>query len=402
MDAPPPPSAGKPSLGGALRALREAAGVTQAGWAAHLGYGRSTVQRWEQGEAVPDAAAEAAIRAACEAKGLYHRYDRGPLAGVVVTPDWLHRLLAEARLAGGGDADRAAPSPTSVGPGPPVAAPAPVRVAPGTFVGRTGEVDRLRNALASAVAGEGRLVLLAGEPGIGKTRLAQELSAEAQSRGCLVLWGRCWEGEGAPAFWPWVEALGAYARAREPSTLRAQFADAASDIAQVVPQVRALLPDLPAPPASDPEQARYRLFDGVTAFLGRVAAAEPLLLVLDDLHWADKPSLLLLQFVTRHLAAMRLLLIGSYRDTDLDRRHPLAELLPALRREPVDERLSLRGLSAAEVERLLASRAGHELDEGGRWRRRCTRRRRATRCSSWRRCATSRRPAATRRRTAGG
>jgi tetratricopeptide (TPR) repeat protein len=133
-----------------------------------------------------------------------------------------------------------------------------------------------------------------------------------------------------------------------------------------VPQVRALLPDLPAPPASDPEQARYRLFDGVTSFLGRMATAEPLLLVLDDLHWADKPSLLLLQFVTQHLAGTRLLVIGTYRDTDLDRRHPLAELLPSLRREPAAERLSLRGLSAEEVERLLAARAGHALDEGGR------------------------------------
>jgi class 3 adenylate cyclase len=245
---------------------------------------------------------------------------------------------------------------------PRTTAPAP----PAGFVGRAAELDSLRTALESAVAGHGRLVLVAGEPGIGKTYLAQALAHEAHGRDCLVLWGRCWEGEGAPAYLPWLEAIGAYARTREPSTLRAQLADAAADIAQVVPQVRALLSDLPPPPASDPEQARYRLFDGVTAFIGRVAMAQPLALVLDDLHWADRPSLLLVQFVTQHLAGMRLLLVGTYRDTDLDRRHPLAELLPSLRREPAAERLSLRGLSAEEVEHLLTARAGHDLDEAGR------------------------------------
>src|SRR5215218_5044310 len=174
--------------------------------------------------------------------------------------------------------------------------------APATrFVGRSAELTELHAALNATTAGRGRLVLVSGEPGIGKTRLAQELSTEAQGRGCLVLWGRCWEGEGAPAFWPWVELLGAYARSLDPQTLRSRLGDAAPDLAHLVPHIKSALPDLPAPPPAEPEQARFRLFSGVTDFLTTVASVRPLVLVLDDLHWADKSSLLLLQFLVRQL-----------------------------------------------------------------------------------------------------
>src|SRR3712207_2226802 len=199
------------------------------------------------------------------------------------------------------------------------------------------------------LAGDGRLVMLVGEPGIGKTRLAQELAAEAERQGCLVLWGRCWESEGAPAFWPWIQIIGGYARTQEPAALQRALGPAAADIAQLVPEVRALLPDLPAPAPTEPEAARFRLFGGITAFLTGQALDQPLVLILDDLHWADKPSLLLLQFLARELGDSRMLVVGTYRDTDLDRQHPLAEALTSLRREPVFERLPLAGLGEEDV-----------------------------------------------------
>jgi class 3 adenylate cyclase/tetratricopeptide (TPR) repeat protein len=234
------------------------------------------------------------------------------------------------------------------------------------FVGREAELATLGTALAEAQGGRGRLLLLVGEPGIGKTRLAEELVREAAGHGWRVLWGRCWEGEGAPPFWPWVQAIGAYARGRAPRVLQEELGAAAADIAQLVPDVRALLPDLPPAPAAEPEQARFRLFGGITTFLQESAARQPIVLVLDDLHWADKPSLLLLQFLARELRAARLLVLGTYRDTDLDRRHPLAEALTALRREPVFERIVVRGLPPADVTALLEATFGQEADQQAR------------------------------------
>src|SRR5262249_4957556 len=152
-----------------------------------------------------------------------------------------------------------------------------------------------------AIAGRGGMVLLVGEPGIGKTRLAEELTDLARERGARALWGRCYEGEGAPALWPWVEILRAWLRRCEPDVARAALGPGAADIAQVVPEVRRLLPDLPEPPTLEPAQARFRFFDAVAAFFAQAGVAQPLVLILDDLHWADTSSLLLLEFLARDL-----------------------------------------------------------------------------------------------------
>src|SRR6266508_3807639 len=186
------------------------------------------------------------------------------------------------------------------------------------FVGREAELAALSADLDAAAGGCGGVVLLAGEPGIGKTRLAEELAAQETARGALVLWGRCWEGEGAPAFWPWVQVVRAYVKAGDPAALRHDLGAGAVDIAQVVPAVRDCLPDLPVPPPMEPEAARFRMFDSLAGFLRAASAPRPLLLILDDLHWADAPSLALLRFVSRELEPASLLVVGIYRHAEVD------------------------------------------------------------------------------------
>jgi tetratricopeptide (TPR) repeat protein len=228
----------------------------------------------------------------------------------------------------------------------------------GTFVGRQREMGELKAALEEALSGQGRLVMLAGEPGIGKTRTARELASHAESQGTQVLWGWCYEEAGAPPYWPWFQPLRSYIQHQDPDQLRSQMGPAAADIAEIIPEVREKLPGLEPPPALEPEQARFRLFDSVTTFLENASQAQPLLLALDDLHWADKSSLLLLQFLTRQLGGSRLLVVGCYRDVELSRQHPLSETLAQLSREPVFRRMLLRGLSQDDTHRFLEVTAG--------------------------------------------
>jgi DNA-binding SARP family transcriptional activator len=228
----------------------------------------------------------------------------------------------------------------------------------GAFVGREHELGELRAGLDEAIGGRGRLFLLVGEPGIGKSRLADELAAHAGARGARVAVGRCWEAGGAPAYWPWVQPLRAYARSADPSALRAQLGAGAAVIAQIVPELRERLGGVERPPALEPEAARFRLFDAVAEFLRRASAEQPIVLVLDDLHAADAPSLLLLEFVARELGTMRVLVIGACRDVDPLPAKPLARTLAEVSRAPGTRRLDLRGLgepAVAEYVRLTAA-----------------------------------------------
>ena len=229
------------------------------------------------------------------------------------------------------------------------------------FVGRGPELDGLKGRMENAMSGNGGLVMLVGEPGIGKTRLTQELSVYARMRGAQVLFGQCYEGEGAPPYIPFIEALRQYVGSRPAEDLRSELGDAASDVAKLVSEVRTALPDIPHSPEQEPEAERYRLLEAVTSFLVNASTANPLLLVLDDLHWSDKPSLLLLQHLARRLAGSRILTVGTYRDVELDRRHPLSEVVADLRRERLYERVLLRGLDDDGVLALLEGRAGHDV-----------------------------------------
>ena len=217
------------------------------------------------------------------------------------------------------------------------------------FVGRERELEELEAGLEDAGSGRGHLFLIAGAPGIGKSRLANELAARARHRGARVLWGRCWEAGGAPAYWPWVQVLRAHIRNDEPLALLAGLGPGAGDIAQILPELRDRYPDLPEPTSLDPESARFRLFDSTTTFLRETAKDGPLVLVLDDLHAADAPSLLLLGFLAGQLTDARVLVLGAYRDEDLMADRHLARIVLEMDRQPATRHLRLSGLSELEV-----------------------------------------------------
>src|SRR5580704_7906551 len=183
------------------------------------------------------------------------------------------------------------------------------------FVGRERELAELRAGLDDVSASHGRLFLLSGEPGIGKTRLAEEISRDAAVRGIRVVWGRCWEGGGAPAYWPFIQILRACVEGVDAEHLKALLGSGASEIARLIPEIKLALPSLEeAKRVTGSESAQFLLFDAVATLLKNVARTGPLLIVIDDLHDADQPSLQILRFVARAAKDTRILIIGTYRD----------------------------------------------------------------------------------------
>ena len=173
-----------------------------------------------------------------------------------------------------------------------------------------------------------------------------------------MLWGRCYEEEGVPPYWPWVQAIRSYIREKDPEELRSVMGAGAEHIAEIVADVRERLPGLRTPPQVEPDQARFRLFDSITSFLKNAAQDKPLMLVLDDLQWADRSSLLLLEFLAREIGSSQLFLIGAYRDAELSPEHPLAQSLDALDRRGLLRRVNLRGHTRNDVARFIEVTAG--------------------------------------------
>jgi tetratricopeptide (TPR) repeat protein len=177
-----------------------------------------------------------------------------------------------------------------------------------------------------------------------------------------VLWGRCWEAGGAPAYWPWVQALRTYLRSQDAGVVRDIIGAGAGDLAQMLPDVRDLFPEVRETSAADPDAARFRLFDATARFVSNAAADGPIVLVLDDLHAADTASVLLLRFIAAQLSATPILIVGTYRDVELTSSHPFAETVSELAREAVTRRIALRGLREDEVASFVRAVAGIEVE----------------------------------------
>jgi len=211
-----------------------------------------------------------------------------------------------------------------------------------------------------ARAGGPRLVLVSGEPGIGKTRLVREAAAELNQNAAVVLFGQCDEEMGVPCH-PFAKALAEFVAACPDDQLRGLMGPLSGELAAIVPTLRARVPGLPEPLHAEPETGRYRLFEAVVDLLAAMSASAPVLLVLDDLQWGDTPTLQLLRHLLRSNEPMRMLVAGTYRDTDIGRAHLLAQLLPDLRRSNRGNRLPLSGLDEDGVAEMVAAAADREL-----------------------------------------
>jgi DNA-binding SARP family transcriptional activator len=234
-----------------------------------------------------------------------------------------------------------------------------VLTGPGPFVGRGQELERLLSTWQTAVAEGVRTVLIAGEPGVGKTRLAGEWSRQAYEQGAVVLYGRCDEDLGAP-YQPFAEAL----RSLVPclGTDRLRGLRGVEALLALAPGLTDVLPDVAAPTRADPDTERYALFDAVVALLEAASTSAPVVLILDDLHWAAKPTLLLMRHLLRFGERARVQIVGTYRSTDLDRSHPLAAMLADLHRDGTVNRLQLSGLDEDDVTTYVAE-AGYDDEE---------------------------------------
>ncbi|MFN8640515.1 MAG: ATP-binding protein [Candidatus Binatia bacterium] len=199
------------------------------------------------------------------------------------------------------------------------------------FVGRARELRELAGVADELLRGRGRLALITGEPGIGKTRLAEEIARRGAAAGARVIWGQCWEAGGAPAYWPWSQALRRLAEAAGDDAWRAWRAGLGDALAPL-----ALDAPLPDAPRADAESARFAAFDAVSRLLHRAAASRPLLVVLEDLHAADLPSLLLLELVVGEMTDAPLVVLATYRPDDAERRGAIAAAAraPGPRRPP--------------------------------------------------------------------
>jgi predicted ATPase len=225
------------------------------------------------------------------------------------------------------------------------------------LVGRDRELSILLDALEAAARGSSAILLLSGEPGVGKTRLIVELTDRAKAAAWSVLVGHAYDSEGMPPYLPFIEALSDYVRSMSMTDLMAQLGDTVGQLALLLPDVRRHFHDQDTRGATDPESRRYELFEGISDFLGSIARSgrQGLLLCLDDLHWADDSTLLLLEHILHRSHDERLVVLVSYRETELDISRPLARTLAQITRQRIARRVDLRRLAKEDVRSLLAA-----------------------------------------------
>ncbi len=220
------------------------------------------------------------------------------------------------------------------------------------FVGRTGQLERLLARLENVANGRGSVVMLRGEPGVGKTRTLEEFAELAKQRGAVTIRGACYDGESQRPYRPFAEAILDYAHI-EPTKFANAIGKRAAIIKRIAPGLLDSIVDIPELVSLNKEEERFRLFDAVSRFFMEVSRNAPLVVVLDDLHWADPGTAAMLSHVTRHISNNSILLIGAYRDEEVDRRHPMAGTLASLNRAQNFESISLKGLDRAELAQLL-------------------------------------------------
>ncbi len=226
------------------------------------------------------------------------------------------------------------------------------------LIGREQEFARLKGLLSQAIAGQGSMVMIGGEPGIGKSHLARALVEEARRRGALGAIGHCYEMEGAPPYAPFLEMLDYILRMAPRESLRHSLGDHASEVARLFPELREMYPEIPPPIQLPPEQQRRYLFNAFRSFVERAACTTPLVVVFEDLHWADETTLQLLHHHAQSLSTTPMLVICTYRDMELDATHPFARTLETLMRKKLAARLPLRRLPMGEVGEMLAALSG--------------------------------------------
>jgi class 3 adenylate cyclase/tetratricopeptide (TPR) repeat protein len=227
------------------------------------------------------------------------------------------------------------------------------------FVGRERERADLRRAVEDVRLGHGSFVLVAGEAGVGKSRLLQEIDAEADARGLRVLTGHSTRDGGRVPYLPFTEMIEqGMVTPRSPATLRQALGETAPEIARIAPALRLVVPEIPAPLDLPPEQARRYLWLSMREFIGRAAQERPLLLVFEDLHWADESTLLLLEYLALHVAEMPVMLVGTFRDEEVEHTSPLARILNQLVRERLADRITLRPLTEEDVAALVTGLTG--------------------------------------------
>jgi DNA-binding CsgD family transcriptional regulator/tetratricopeptide (TPR) repeat protein len=229
------------------------------------------------------------------------------------------------------------------------------------FVGRAGELEKLRTLMPRAQGERCRVALLAGEPGAGKSRLAREFASQAAIEGALVLYGACDAVVRAP-YGPFVEALERLVRVTEVAELRAALGAGGGELTRLLPDLPAQVGELPRPVEADPDTERHRLHTSVADLLANVSRGRPILLVLEDGHWADATTLLLLRHLARSAWSARLLILATFRDSEADVPVELSETLADLRRADDVVRMRLEGLSGAEVADLVSRAAGSDPD----------------------------------------